>query len=78
MRITKKILQERLDSAAEFHQCDLMVVGRNDEHILRDQLGFVPAFWYGRWQSPHKNELGRLKNTRFLTEQLEKWKRPNA
>jgi len=78
MRITKKILQERLDAAAAFQRCELMVVARNDEHILRGQHGFIPVCCYGHGQTPHENEFGRLRNTRFLTEQLVKWKRPNA
>ena len=78
MRITKKMLQARLDSAEKFQQCELMVVGKNDQHILRDQSGFISACCYGHGQAPNKNELGRLKNTRFLVEPLKKWKPPNV
>lgn len=75
MRITKKMLEERLKSAEAFQRCEIMVVGRNDLYILRDQQGFVPACCYS--QSPHKNELGRIGNTRLITEPLQKWRRPN-
>ena len=70
MRVTKAMLLERIKSMESFMRCDLAY--SNDEIKLRNTQGFRPVETYATG-IPHKNELGRIGNTRILGKKLDKW-----
>ncbi len=66
MRITKGMLQDALDAAAEFNQRRLVYVTPRQEIAQRDRPGFVSAACYGRGILLLAGEIGTNGNERYI------------
>lgn len=66
MRITKAILQKRLEAAEQFQKYELVGVKTKDVMRVQNMAGFVPAACYPIGQVPMQNEIGMIENRRFL------------
>lgn len=65
MRVTKKILESRLESAINHQRQPIVAVSSRSALGLRDEAGFTECCCYGYGVIPVTGEVGTLKGIRY-------------